>query len=140
MSKVSLGVLEVAYTDEEGATTTGEVAEILEKKYDVMATFVDAHADKIKDDVASVYVLFLNNYLKTGETWGGHKEFPLEKVDSEFSDYLDRDEWQRITGRTIMAAALGLSSRKKDKQYSGPRPAFIDTRLYQRSFRAFLKK
>ncbi len=140
MSRVTLGVLEVAYTDEEGGTTTGEVAEILEKKYDVMGTFVDAHADKIKDDVASVYVLFLNNYLKTGETWGGHKEFPLEKVDAEFKDYLDRDEWQRITGRTIMAAALGLSSRKKDKQYSGPRPAFIDTRLYQRSFRAFLKK
>lgn len=140
MSKVSLGVKEVAYTDEEGATTTGEVAEILEAKYDVMGVFIDARMDKIKDDVASVYVLFLNNYLKTGETWGGFKEFPLEGVDAEFSDYLDRDEWQRITGRTIRAAALGLSSRKKDKQYSGPRPAFIDTRHYQRSFRAYLKK
>ncbi len=140
MSRVQLGVNEAAYTDEEGATTTGEVAEILEAKYDVMGVFIDAHMDKIKDDVTGTYALFLKRYLKTGETWGGMKEFPLEKIDAAFRDYLDRDEWQKITGRTIRAAKLGLSSRKKDGSYQVGRPAFIDTGLYKRSFRTFLKK
>lgn len=140
MSKVVLGVVNLAYADEEGGTTTHEVAEILEKKYGVMDVFVQAHRQAILDDVSKAYVTMLKRYLKTGSAWGNHHEFPLERTDAAFRDYLSRDEWQKLTGRTIGAAQGGISSRKKAGRYETARPAFIDTGLYRRSFRAFLQK
>ena len=142
MSKVALGVNNVAYTDEDGGMTTGEVAEILEKKYDVMGVFVQLHKKAILDDVSNTFLMMLKRYMATGQAWGNHSEFPLERTDAAFRDYLGRDEWQRETGKVIMAARKGVNHRKKHPyaKANGPRPAFIDTGLYRRSFRAFLKK
>mgnify|MGYP001626166033 CR=1 FL=1 len=142
MSKISLGVNNVAYTDSENpqAMTTHEVAVILENNYDVMGTFVGAYQKSIEENLASVYKMLIHNYIETGSAWGHKRRFPMEKVTDDFRDYLSRDEWQQITGRTIMVAVMGISHRKGKKTYVGPRPAFIDTGLYRRSFRAFLYK
>ena len=139
MSKVELGVDDVAYSDEDGGVTTYQVAKILEQKYQVMEVFYKAYHKKIAEEVQRKYAMMLKRYLKDGKTWGEQTELPMDDTRALFSDYLDRDEWQQITGRTIMAAA-GKSIRKKNKSYTGPRPAFIDTGLYRRSFRAFLKR
>ena len=141
MSKVELGVVDVAYSDEDGGVTTYQVAKILEQKYHVMEVFYNAYQKKIAEEVQRKYAMMLRRYLKDGKTWGEQTELPMDDTRALFSDYLDRDEWQSITGRTILAAAMGKSNRKKDKAYyPGSRPAFIDTGLYRRSFRAFLKR
>ena len=62
----------------------------------------------------------------------------MAQIESAFRDYLSADEWQKTTGQAIAAAQNGVSHRfKKIKgKTRGPRPAFIDTGLYARSFKA----
>jgi hypothetical protein len=141
--KLSLGVHDIAYSDPDnpGTTTTGQVAEILEKKYHVMRVFYELEEKRIGDLLTEGVA----KTLKAREA--GHvvpERVPLrgemEKIDAMFRDYLDADLWQSLTGKTIAAAAAGISHRKKAKKNSGPRPAFIDTGQYQASFSAMIKK
>jgi hypothetical protein len=162
MSTLSLGVVNVAYVDseEKDATTTGEVAEILEDKYHVMGVFVDTHKEEIADLVAKKYLAMLNTMVNNGPK-PDSKAIPMDRVDSAFRDYLGADEWQHSTGQTIAAARAGVSHRFKSvkggtlsaasiasgknkaasialKKSRGPRPAFIDTGLYSAAFRSWL--
>ncbi len=133
-----LGVKNVAYSDpdEKGATTTGQVAEILEEKYDVMQTFYDLNQPKIAALVVQAFVNTLESRLQ-----GQPKtpSIPTSKIDKLFRDYLDSDDWQKTTGKTIAVAAAGHSKRFKRAYMKRPaRPAFIDSGLYRRSFRSWL--
>ena len=51
MATMHLGVLDVAYSDPDNKSlsTTGEVADFLEKQFDVMGTFYEVYGDKITD-------------------------------------------------------------------------------------------
>ncbi len=148
MSKLHLGVIDAAYSDPDapGAQTTYRVAKILEKKYDVMGVFVEQHEGEIAEAVTKIYQNDLNRIIEGGRSRLGRGESPVPKIESAFSDYLARDEWQTVTGRRIAAAQAGISHRfKKPKARTGPesgdaRPAFIDTDLYRSSFRAWLDK
>ncbi len=140
MQKLQLGVENVAYSDPEakGATTTGEVAEILEQKYHVMRLFVELHGQSIADAIAQ--------NIANDSAAMAHREkiskIPLkqamEHIESGFRDYLSADEWQKTTGQVIAAAQNGVSHRFKSvkNRKRDPRPAFIDTGLYSASFRA----
>ena len=162
--KLELGVEDVAYSDPDakGATTTGEVAEILEEKYHVMRVFAELHGQDISDAIAKDVSNSMDAILH-GERIS---KIPLQSsmghVESMFRDYLSEDEWQKTTGQAIAAAQNGVSHRFKDvqsgksirassvasgkvsaadtkivtKKTRGPRPAFIDTGLYSASFRA----
>ncbi len=157
-----LGVVDVAYSDPEteGATTTFEVAERLEREYDVMGVFVGAHKKEITKALTQRYAGIINTVANGGPK-PDRKHIPMPKIDSAFRDYLSADEWQSITGRVIMAARMGVSHRFKNadnkfitaksiaegkdqpatmvlKKPRGPRPAFIDTGLYSASFRSWL--
>jgi hypothetical protein len=143
MATLHLGVNNVAYSDADstGATTTFEVAEILEQKYHVMRVFYELNEQKIADDMAEDMAKSLDAIL-AGEPVG---QDPLNdamgKIEAGFRGYLDADEWQQVSGQVIAAAAAGVSHRfKKPKQARGPRPAFIDTGLYQANFRAWVSK
>lgn len=137
MSVVHLGVIDVAYTEDGKATTTGQVAEILEANYAVMQTFVDLHEGDIADALADR----MAGLLETSESTSlrGMREVDFPEVDRMFRDYLDAGEWERVTGNApTIAAATGYRSRKKHptKQDQG-RPSFIDTGLYRKSFRTW---
>lgn len=138
--QVVLGVHNVAYTDPEhpGLTTTGEVAERLEQDYDVMAVFVERHRKEMMADVGKRLAQTVNALFRGRPVM--RKGIQLSRTEVEFRQYLSQDEWQTHTGRVIQAARLGRSSRfKKAGAKRPPRPAFIDTGLYQRSFRAWLE-
>lgn len=151
--------MDVAYSGEEGAATTLRVAERLEKEYGVMKVFTDLHMREIANDVTGTYKRLMEQAIKGKKL--PRRPVHLAKIPSEFRDYLQRDEWQNETGRTIRAAQEGISHRfrnasgktispeavvsgketpagKAPKRSRGPRPAFIDTGLYARSFNAFL--
>lgn len=142
MSTLKLGVVDAAYSDGEnvGATTTYEVAKILEEKYDVMNVFYKIHGKQIVEDIAQKYTQFATNLIEGNSTALKQKRWMLPKVDSAFRDYLANDEWQQETGNVIKAAAEGKTSRKKKKTYGTARPAFIDTGLYSRSFKAWIER
>lgn len=140
MATLHLGVQDVAYSDPEakGSVTTGEVAEILESKYHVMEVFFELYKDKIAqklaDSVSEKIEAMAQGNPNVSET------LDIGGVEQMFRQYLSADEWQKVSGQTIKAAVLGISHRKKGKKRPGPRPAFIDTGLYQAMFKSWLTK
>jgi hypothetical protein len=146
VAKLFLGVENLAYSDPDvkGVTTTGEVADILEKKYNVMDVFFELYGKKIADDIAKSMIddmdaLMHGEMVSTVPMAGA-----MQKIEHSFRNYLDADEWQQTTGQAIAAAQNGVSHRFKSvrgvaAKQRGPRPAFIDTGLYQSSFRAWVK-
>ncbi len=156
-----LGVENVAYADpdEKGVTTTQAVARILEKRYHVMRVFYELHESEIQKAIAEDLA---NHVLE-----GAPNRFPLGtsmgKIETAFRQYLDADEWQKTSGQVIAAAQNGVSHRFKNAMNTrrqlvgggphgkggkmrmrkgpqrGARPAFIDTGLYQASFRAYIR-
>lgn len=136
-----LGVVDVAYTEQGKPTTTGDVAEILEQKYSVMQTFVDLHEDDIADAIAFKMAGLLESAVKGDPVNVKNLEFP--QVDTMFRDYLDAGEWEQQKGNMpTMAAVKGVKRSKKQpfKKTNKTRPSFIDTGLYQSSFRSWVDK
>jgi hypothetical protein len=144
-----LGVLDVAYSDANnrgGETTTGDVAEILEKNYHVMETFFILRRDKIAGLLADSMANSIQRLVKSGVAIDRRSTLTYDadqKIESEFRGFLDANEMGRIyksfTGIALSAAAeRGVSHRRKHPYARrDPRPAFIDTGLYRASFRAW---
>lgn len=140
MAVIHFGVVEVAYKEDGKITTTGDVAEILEDKYAVMQTFIDLHEQDIGDELASRMMGLLDNAKNGRPMPVGDLKFP--KVDKEFRHFLAAGEYEFHTGINVKAANKGVSHRKKSPKKKGnaARPAFIDTGLYQSSFRTWVTK
>lgn len=149
MPTLELGVLDIPYEEvnpkknakETLKTTTGEVAEKLEREYQVMQVFFENYREEIGKIVLKRLSEELDNVeLGKPTTFLKNAGAETPAITELFTQYLDRDEWQKITGRVIKAAQLGHSKRFKDrfnkKGLRGPRPAFIDTGTYQGSFRS----
>lgn len=159
--KLSLGVQDVAYTDANGATTTGKVAEYLEDDYHVMLTFLELHESYIMNEVAAEFAGAVTD-IAAGKPFNLNSPGPMSGIENEFRQYLDKKEWEATTGQVIQAAKEGISHRFKSskagtlharsiasgavkakgivlKRRKRPgRPAFIDTGLYQASFTAWI--
>ena len=99
MATLHLGVENVAYSDPDatGATTTVQVAEILEGKYHVMRLFVELHGQEIADalakDMANSMDAMLNNERMSKIPLAG----AMGQIESGFRDYLSADEWQKTS-------------------------------------------
>ena len=142
--KLHFGVVDVAYSDPDakGEATTGEVAEVLERKYHVMRVFVEDNQDRIGAWLAEALAAEVDNLVAGKPSANLHFDLTAAvngKIEERFRDYLALGEWERISGQTTQAAAQGITSRKKSGKGT-PRPAFIDTGLYQAAFRAWLSK
>lgn len=150
MAELVLGELEVAYTEAsaDGAptvtiTSTGDVAEILERRYGVMQTFFDRRRDKIAGYLADSMANALQDRINGRR--GGSPTFEAEqKIEAEFRSFLDANEMDilsvglagpEITNPHISAAAAAGSNSRKKSTKSNARPAFVDTGLYRANFR-----
>ena len=134
--KLSLGVIDIPYPEEE--VTTGEVAGILEAHYGVMRVFVEEYEDKITQAVEEKMLGLIQNVKLGGPPPTDDIDFP--EIEKDFREYLDRSEWEKISGKPTKAALLGISKRKKSLSYGERRPSFIDTGLYQKSMRVWTEK
>lgn len=165
MAKLQLGVENVAYSDPDasGATTTEQVAQILESKYHVMRVFAELHGQTIADAIASDMADNIESMLAGRKISSISLPEAMQKIEHGFRNYLDADEWQKTSGQAIAAAQNGVSHRFKNAmnakfmrvgggengkgskmvlrpgEQRGPRPAFIDTGLYQANFKAEIK-
>lgn len=150
MTTLHLGVVDVAYSSDEGAKTTGEVAEYLEKEYHIMRVFLEANEQRIGDFLAEAYRGEIDNLLMgrapvhsvttrlgrrvlTGQSTNG-------RIEERFRDFLAQREWKQASGQAVAAAEAGVSHRKKRPaaKSNKARAEFIDTGLYQASFRAWV--
>lgn len=161
MGTLSLGVVDLAYVGgDDKATTTGDVAEILEEEYGVMEVFFEAKKDKILKQVNDALVHQIEALMQGASPPKGGTIF-LPEVESMFRDFINTREIESITGQTE-AARLGISHRFKNAQNKtvspksivagkgkavkivavasrGSRASFVDTGLYISSMKAWLK-
>ncbi len=161
MGTLSLGVVDLAYVGgDDKATTTGDVATILEEEYGVMEVFFEAKKDKILKQVNDALVHQIEAMMQGAAPPSGGTVF-LPEVESLFRDFVTTREIESITGQTE-AARLGISHRFKNAQNKtispqnivsgkgravrivavasrGSRPSFVDTGLYVASMKAWLK-
>ena len=157
--KLELGVLDVAYSGangKSGTDTTGEVAEVLEAKYYVMETFFELRRDEIADWLAESVADEIENVMNGNRPNFTPTMAAEQKIEAEFRAFLDAGEMSKLVGslsegesaafdwsKTFDSAGKrGVNHRKKAgvNKNNAARPAFIDTGLYQTSFRAWVER
>jgi hypothetical protein len=152
--KLHLGVIDRPYENASpdgstAATTTGEVAQWLENRYHIMEIFYHFHEQEIADKLAEGMADALEAVM-VGAAGGTGKveDFdPFAEALSEeeeiFKFWLALGEVEKvgIPGVPTLAAQNRQSLRLKlKKKLRGPaRPSFIDTGLYQSSFKMWVE-
>lgn len=124
-----------------GTQTTGDVAEILEARYGVMAAFYELHGQDIADEVTEVMKGKLESLMMGSPPPNRlFEEGDLSGVEEMFRSMLDRQELDgRLPGVPTGASLRGVNHRMMNPYARrGARPSFIDTGLYQASFRAWV--
>jgi len=118
--------------------TTAKVAQILEDKYGVMQHFYDAHTD----DIAKALIDSVEGALEDVYA-GSPVSDPFaqagQDIAADFRMFLMSAEIEHmgVEGVPTQAALDRRSLRFKSKQSDKPRPSFVDSSLYEASFRAW---
>ena len=126
--------------------TTGDVAEILERRYGIMGIFYEVHGTEIVSAVESAMQGKLENLLMGSPADTSGPLFAagdLSQVEEMFRHFLDAEEMNgRAPGVPTKAALDGVNHRLKHPYVASnpPRPSFIDTGLYQASMRAWVEE
>ena len=122
-----------------GEQTTGEVAGYLENKYSVMQGFVDLHMPEIKQMMADSIQGSIENLLAGGKPQSNPFGSATSQIEKLFKfQYLDKDEITQTGAKGVptQAALNGVNHRLKSGK-GAARPDFIDTGLYQASFKVW---
>lgn len=133
-----LGVLVQLYRN--SGLTTGDVAEFLESKYGLMGAFYRVNEDIVagalaKSVEASIESLMMGRKINP---WASATQI----IEREFRIFLSSKQAEQvgIPGTPTKAAMRGVSHRRKHPyaKRNPRRPSFIDTGLYQTTFRAWV--
>ena len=149
--KLQLGIIDLPYANAprapgskatSGTQTTGDVAQWLENKYHIYASFWTLHGDEIAKDVERSLEGALNSMLNGAPM--NHDVFgsASSKIRARFSEFLMKQEMDGLFPGVPTAAALrGVNHRMKHPyKRRAPRPSFIDTGLFESSFKAWMEK
>lgn len=139
MPKLFLGVLDQPYSN--GGKTTYEVAKILEDKYGVIGYFYRTHKDDVHASLNESVRGAIDNLLMGAPSSVSPFAEGADKIETVFRQFLSNAEMDgHIDGVPTKAALAGYSKRfkQKSKKSRGSRPSFIDSGLYQSSFRSWV--
>lgn len=136
-----LGVIDEPYADSKEAVSTYDVAKILEEKYDVMGTFADVHlkdiAQSLEQSIEAALVNLMSGAPASNDVFGD----ATNEIEKMFKfKFLGEAEIEGlgIPGVPTQAAKDRVSGRFKNKKAKSKRPSFIDTGLYQSSFKSWV--
>jgi hypothetical protein len=134
-----LGVVDAPYADDPGKTT-GDVAEILEEKYDVMAGFMLLHGQEVAAALADGLAGSLESLMMGAPPPDDPFAAGTATIGEQFREFIDREELAGLEEGVPTAAALhGVSHRfKRAYVRRQRRPSFVDTGLYRESFLAWV--
>jgi hypothetical protein len=164
MPDLVLGVIEVSYSDagkktprkrrhnkkgrstgdsepkDGGPVTTVMVARILEEKYGVMQAFYNDTQDNILGEVIHSLEGALEDIYSGSPVKDPYAE-ATQNIDAGFRQWLMQGEIESmgISGVPTQASIERRSLRFKEGVASGPRPSFVDTSLYELSFRSTIE-
>ena len=120
--------------------STGDVAQILEAKYEIMATFAEAYMPEIGEALAQSVAGAITALV------GGASpdQNPFGQAESEiqqgFAVFLDQQEMDGRAGVPTKAALRGVNhSLLHPYARRAPRPSFVDTGIYRSHFRAWIE-
>jgi hypothetical protein len=139
MTTLHLGVVELPYATKEGAST-GDVAEWLERKYGIMAAFYRRHGQQVADSMTHALAGQLENLMMGAPASSNPYAGGESKTKAAFDQFLTSGEIESmgIPGVPTKAAQGRRSLRFKSKKAQAARPSFVDTGLYDRSFKAWV--
>lgn len=151
MPTLHLGVIDIPYAQAprkyrgkrvSGTQTTGDVAGWLETRYGVMQAFFDAKKAVVVDAIEDGLLGALENMM-TGRAPLSQDPFgsATSKIDDAFKQFVSTKEVEAlgIPGVPTGAAQRGVNHRlKRPYVRRQPRPSFIDTGLYQASFKSWV--
>ena len=120
-----------------GATiTTADVAGYLEAKYHVMEIFYQRHEKQIAQWLAESVEGAMEDLLAGAPFTADIFVGAMGNIEDRFKKFIDMKEMDGQPGVPTAASLKGVSKRFKLKR--GPvRPSFLDTTLYQGSFKAW---
>ena len=140
MPTLHLGVNDMPYA--RGGKTTGDVADLLEERYGIMSAFVAMHEPVLNHVIENSLQGGIETALMGGG--GGSAASYLATATSEiedlFKEALTMQSYDgKLPGVPTGAALAGVNHRFKHPYAKrDPRPSFIDTGLYQSSFRCWV--
>lgn len=156
---LNLGVVDIPYGDayaprtrrkgssaSSGSKSTGDIAEILEDKYHIMEIFFETNRDFVLKSMDDIFVGHLTNMLAgvgapKDATSGDLFRPAMEKIGTAFRDFITQKKLDGVgvPGVPTQASLTGVShSFARPYQKRAPRPSFVDTGLYRRSFEAWV--
>jgi hypothetical protein len=122
--------------------TTGTIAHILEDRYGIMRVFYDQNKSTVISMIEDALAGAIKNVLAGGPPTIEPAAQGMQQIASMFKHDLSQRRFDGLTspGKTPTAAAMrGVSHRFKRPYVRRPsRPSFIDTGLYQASFKAWI--
>lgn len=144
ITEINLGVIDYPYNYSK-TTTTGSVAQILEKKYGILTKFVERHEGEIADNIADAMSNAMKEQIQTGKVNRGAFNTAFSKISTEMKRFLSTQEVETvgIAGVPTKAALNGVSHRFKrkrkgivrgKKKVGVRRPSFIDTGQMESSY------
>jgi len=136
--KLILGVLDVAYSGKD-PTTTGEVATYLEDEYHVMRIFYEEYQHRIGKWLADAIADQIQDMARGAPINPDPFMDGTGKIEDAFRRFLAAGEIERISPSLPTQAALDRRSKRFKKGKGPERPSFIDTGLYQSTFRAWMQ-
>ena len=118
-------------------TTSAEVAKELEERYNLVDTFYLGVEDELSSALEEFYGEKIEAIMMEKPPKKILGDELTSKVEEEFRKYLLKEEH----GIHTLAARRGVShlSPQPYSRKNPPRPSFIDTGLYMKSFRAWIE-
>jgi hypothetical protein len=144
MATINFGVVDIPYSDKHG-TTTGDVAGWLEDRYHLMEVFLEDTGG-----IAAIAKAFEESAQQAIENiqLGSTAQISLTAqaetdIETEFRHYLSQQRFDGvIPGVPTQAAFRGVNHRlaRPYAQDNPERASFIDTGLYQSSFKVWTEE
>lgn len=138
-----LGVIDQPYrsaSKKVGAMSTGQVADILEERYELMQTFARVHWPVIENAIEGSVQGALEALLmgRRVSPWGRG----MQAIQTKFRSFISSGEAERsgIPGTPTKAALRGVNHRLRHpyRKANPRRPSFRDTGLYMASMVAWI--
>jgi hypothetical protein len=133
-----VGVIDIPHLDD--GLTTGDLAEILEGKYDLFRGFVEANLEEIADKMAESLEGSVENILAGGPVAENPYAEAMDWIRARFQKFLDSGESETIgmIGVPTGAALAGVNRRLSARR--GPRrESFIDSGLLRATLIAWFE-
>ena len=142
MTTLHLGVLEQPYEKYSKGQTTYDVASILEDKYHLMQTWWDLHGAEVAQHMEAGVKSSVDALMENRPRYENPFGTAMSYAEESFKRFLSSMEAERvgIIGTPTKAALKGVSHRKAHpyRKANPRRPSFIDTGLFEASFKAWI--